>query len=123
MFHSVPYFENENPGSLEYFEYDKLGEEASLGCVRLTVKDAKWIFENIEAGTMVEFYESEDPGPLGKPYIEKISNYETLRDWDPTDEKEENPWIQYFEEKSKEEENLKQIMITIKQITKQMKIK
>ena len=122
LFHSVPYLEFENPASLEYWEYDKLGEEASLGCVRLTVQDAKWIFDNCVTGTNVEFYSSENPGPLGKPTIEKISQYEELKNWDPTDEKEKNPWKQYFEEKKKEIKRLKQIVTTINEITKYIKI-
>lgn len=122
LFHSVPYLEYGNPASLEYWEYDKLGEEASLGCVRLTAKDAKWIFDNCDAGTKVEFYSSESPGPLGKPTIEKISQYEEFRNWDPTDEKEKNPWKQYLEEKKKEIKRLKQVVTTINEITKYMKV-
>ena len=96
-----------NPSSLEYWEYDKLGEEASLGCIRLTVESAKWIFDNCETGTQVEFYSSEDPGPLGKPETQKISDYsEELKNWDPTDEKQENPWIIY-KKKVKEQEELR----------------
>ena len=66
LFHSVPYTENENKASLEYWEYDKLGTSASAGCVRLTVEDAKWIYENCKSGTSVEFYSDENPGPLRK---------------------------------------------------------
>lgn len=107
LFHSVPYIEKNNPSSLEYWEYDKLGEEASLGCIRLTVESAKWIFDNCETGTQVEFYSSEDPGPLGKPETQKISAYsEELKNWDPTDEKQENPWIIY-KKKVKEQEELR----------------
>ena len=107
LFHSVPYIEKNNPSSLEYWEYDKLGEEASLGCIRLTVESAKWIFDNCETGTQVEFYSSEDPGPLGKPETQKISDYsEELKNWDPTDEKQENPWILY-KKKVKEQEELR----------------
>lgn len=107
LFHSVPYIEKNNPSSLEYWEYDKLGEEASLGCIRLTVESAKWIFDNCETGTQVEFYSSEDPGPLGKPETQKISDYsEELKNWDPTDEKQENPWIIY-KKKVKEQEELR----------------
>ena len=92
---------------MEYWEYDKLGEEASLGCIRLTVESAKWIFDNCETGTQVEFYSSEDPGPLGKPETQKISDYsEELKNWDPTDEKQENPWIIY-KKKVKEQEELR----------------
>ena len=49
LFHSVPYMENYNSASLEYWEYDKLGQDVSLGCVRLKVEDAKWIFDNCES--------------------------------------------------------------------------
>ena len=68
LFHSVPYTER-NKWSLEYWEYDKLGTAASLGCIRLTVENAKWIYNNCPAGTQVEFYTSSNPGPLGKPNI------------------------------------------------------
>ncbi len=63
MFHSVPYYEREKD-TLEYDEYNKLGEAASLGCVRLSVIDAKWIFDNCKWGTEVEIYDDEDPGLL-----------------------------------------------------------
>ena len=91
LFHSVPYTSKSND-SLEYWEYDKLGTQASLGCIRLTVKDAKWIYDNIPAGTYVEFYEDDNPGPLGKPVAQKISDNELCRNWDPTDYVEGNPW-------------------------------
>lgn len=51
LFHSVPYLEKYNPSSLEYWEYDKLGQDVSLGCIRLTVENAKWIYDNCDAGT------------------------------------------------------------------------
>ena len=66
LFHSVPYLEQGNPGSLEYWEYDKLGTSCSAGCIRLTVADAKWIYNNVEKGTLVEFYSASDPGSLRK---------------------------------------------------------
>ena len=116
LFHSVPYFEYENSGSLEYMEYDKLGSIASLGCVRLKVEDAKWIFDNCDLGTLVEFYEEENPGPLGKPNIEKISNYKNLRNWDPTDEEDSNPWLKYYEEKETNERRMITINKTINEI-------
>lgn len=71
LFHSVPYTEKGNKASLEYWEYDKLGTPASMGCVRLTVKNAKWIYDNCMAGTPVTFYEDSNPGPLGKPTEQK----------------------------------------------------
>lgn len=95
LFHSVPYLTNGDSGSLEYWEYDKLGTTASAGCVRLTVVDAKWIYDNCESGTKVEFYADEEPGPLGKPDTMKISDYEGYRNWDPTDTNGDNPWANF----------------------------
>lgn len=93
LFHSVPY-KTQSKSNLEYWEYDKLGTKASAGCIRLTVQDAKWIYDNIPAGTKVEFYsDAKNPGPLGKPTAKKISNEaNNLRVWDPTDPDSNNPW-------------------------------
>lgn len=91
MFHSVPYVE-ESEDALEYWEYDKLGTTASLGCVRLCVRDCKWIFDNCEVGTPVEFYADSNPGPLGKPSAKKISENKECRNWDPTDTSPNSPW-------------------------------
>lgn len=96
LFHSVPYTEFENPASLEWEEFDKLGEAASLGCIRLQVADAKWIYDNASRVRGVEFYGNDNPGPLGKPEVMKISGYEDERGWDPTDTNPENPWINLF---------------------------
>ena len=92
LFHSVPYQVKWDNSSLEYWEYDKLGTSASAGCVRLQVKDAKWIWENYYNIYAVEFYCDEDPGPLGKPSAPQISDNELRRGWDPTDPDPENPW-------------------------------
>lgn len=92
LFHSVPYLRKNDPASLEYLKYDKLGTSASAGCVRLTVQDAQWIFNNISAGTVVEFYSDSNPGPLGKPGAAKISGNVECRNWDPTDSNPSNPW-------------------------------
>lgn len=92
LFHSVPYLRYGDPASLEYWEYDKLGTACSAGCVRLSVIDAKWIYDNIASGTIVEFYSDSNPGPLGKPSARKISGNEACRDWDPTDPDGNNPW-------------------------------
>lgn len=91
LFHSIPYT-SKNERSLEYWEYDKLGSSASLGCVRLQIKDCKWIYDNVLAGTTVEFYKDENPGPFGKPEIDKIGDNLECRNWDPTDLCENNPW-------------------------------
>lgn len=97
LFHSVPYTA-QSPDSLEYWEFDKLGTTASAGCVRLMVLDAKWIYNNCRGGTMVEFYTSDDPGPLDKPSAPKISDNERCRGWDPTDPADGNPWRDEMQE-------------------------
>lgn len=103
LFHSVPYTAK-SPDTLEYWEYDKLGTAASLGCVRLKAVDAKWIYDNVVWGTPVEFYASSDPGPLGKPTAQKISDNVDCRNWDPTDTDSLNPWNKPKEETKVEEE-------------------
>lgn len=108
LFHSVPYSSNKND-TLLYNEYDKLGTTASAGCIRLAVRDAKWIYDNCSSGTMVEFYADSNPGPLGKPSAQKISSNEECRNWDPTDPASDNPWHTYKKSednsKNKEQEN------------------
>ena len=103
LFHSVPY-EEKDKSTLEWWEYDKLGTKASLGCIRLTVEDAKWIYDNCVPGTKVEFYSSSNPGPLGKPTAQKISDDEEVRNWDPTDPDKDNPWKDYLEKQEEAEE-------------------
>lgn len=107
LFHSVPYTEKYNNASLEYWEYDKLGTSASLGCIRLTVKNAKWIYDNCAAGTKVYFYKDSNPGPLGKPSERKISGDSEVNSWDPTDPASDNPWKEYDIAKKNDKENTK----------------
>lgn len=97
LFHSVPYYYKSN-SALCTEKYNKLGQQASMGCVRLTVEDAKWIAENCPAGTTVEIYDSDDPGPLGKPEAVKIDTDNPNKGWDPTDPDENNPWHEMSED-------------------------
>ena len=94
LFHSVPYTTKYDKGSLEYWEFDQLGTACSQGCVRLQVKDAKWVYDHFYSIVGVEFYCSDDPGPLGKPSAPTISGNERCRGWDPTDPDPKNPWLQ-----------------------------
>lgn len=98
LFHSVPYIE-EAPNTLEWEEYNKLGQNASLGCVRMSVEDAKWIYDNCKPGTVVVVYsDSEEAGELGKPDAVRIDANSSCRMWDPTDTDINNPWITGAEE-------------------------
>ena len=98
LFHSVPYQVKYDDGSLEYWEFDKLGTSASAGCVRLQLKDAKWIYDHLDEIYAVEFYGDTDPGPLGKPTVPQISDDELRCGWDPTDTSPDSPWFMTDEE-------------------------
>lgn len=88
LFHSVWYY-SQNKADQSYIQYNKLGSTASHGCVRLTVADAKWIYDNCPSGTRVTIYNAKNPGPLGKPSAIKVSGYSG---WDPTDPDPANPY-------------------------------
>lgn len=92
LFHSVPYF-TQDKSDLEIEEYNKLGSSVSAGCVRLSVIDAKWIYDNCSESTFVEIFESEYVGPLGKPVAAVISSGGSIGNWDPTDPDRENPYM------------------------------
>ena len=92
LFHSICYTAKSHDAMMRD-EYNLLGDVASLGCVRLQVADAKWIYDNCPVGTGVKIYEDENPGPLGKP--EKLipeMTEEMYNGWDPSDPAEGNPW-------------------------------
>lgn len=81
LFHSVA-GKNMTSYNLDAKDYNMLGQPASHGCVRLCVRDAKWIYDNCVLKTKVTIYDSNNPGPLGKPSTIKIPMGQT---WDPTD--------------------------------------
>ena len=81
LFHSIPYYKLD-PGTMMRGQFEKLGTVASHGCVRLNAADAKWIYENCALGTKVTVYDSNNPGPLGKP---KPVPYPVYNGFDPTD--------------------------------------
>lgn len=91
LFHSVWYYRNGDKSSQSYVQYNKLGTTASHGCVRLTVADSKWIYDNCPLGTTVVIYNSDNPGPLGKPKAYKVSTSQKMG-WDPTDPDPSNPY-------------------------------
>lgn len=89
LFHSVPYRTNRKDALISKY-YNKLGQTASAGCIRLTTIDAKWIYDNCPLGTTVIIYNDDNPGPLGKPTAMKVPEN---NGWDPTDPDPANPWI------------------------------
>ena len=91
LFHSVPYIKKD-PSTLDWEEYNKLGEPASLGCIRMTVADVKWIFDNIPEGTNVYIHDGKLPNGVTKPEFTKIPENSNNKGWDPTDPDTNNPW-------------------------------
>ena len=91
LFHSVPY-EKKNKSTLEWEEYNKLGTPASKGCIRMTVRDVKWIYDNCPRGTTVKIYDGNLPSGVVKPTAQKISADSPNKGWDPTDPDKNNPW-------------------------------
>lgn len=92
MFHSVPNYKL-SKDALEADQFNKLGTPASLGCIRLNVRDAKWLMQNCPVGTTVTIYDdASSPGPLGKPESIRIPEDHPYSGWDPYDPDPLNPW-------------------------------
>ena len=96
LFHSVPYTRRDK-GSLESWEYNKLGTTASMGCVRLAVADVKWIYDFCPRGTPVHIFDA-DETPLPRPEPMYLDPDDPRSGWDPTDPDEDNPWLEVYAE-------------------------
>lgn len=90
LFHSSPY-NSPNKNDLSYRLYNQLGTVCSHGCVRLTVEDAKWIYDNCPLGTTVTIYNASSL-PVPKPSAPWLDITSPNRGWDPTDPDPANPW-------------------------------
>ena len=90
LFHSV-YYHTTDPGTLYASAYNQLGTVCSHGCVRVTVEDAKWIYDNCRLGTVVYIHDSSSL-PVPKPTAQKIPYTGARSGWDPTDPDPRNPW-------------------------------
>lgn len=94
--HSVQYMVDGDPASLAKYEYIKLGNSASNGCIRLVVRDVKWIYDNCPVETPVKIFDDwSTPGPLGKPSPPYLNLDDWRSCWDPTDPDGNNPWRWY----------------------------
>lgn len=90
LFHSVPYLQ-QDASTLDESEYDKLGTPASKGCIRLCVRDCKWIYDNCSVGTDVRIVDDSGSSGSGVPARIRSSDYSG---WDPSDQwSEGNPYF------------------------------
>lgn len=92
LFHSVPYYSIAH-NDLEMDEFEKLGQPASLGCVRLCVRDAKWIYDNCPNGTQVRVVSGKNGPDHSETEAIPALNYNSkYKGWDPTDPHKNNPY-------------------------------
>ena len=77
-FHSVLYYDADER-LLAESSFDALGTAASHGCVRLLVSDAKWIYDNCDAGTLITVFEGEYD-PEYTMTLKPTLNRDTLRE-------------------------------------------
>ena len=61
-FHSVLY-EDYDPDKLKVSSFNALGKRASHGCIRLTLPDARWIYNNCGAGVEVWIHDDAEKDP------------------------------------------------------------
>ncbi len=80
-FHSVACSNPDPTYALSAANYNMLGQPASHGCVRLCVRDAKWIYDNCGLYTRVDISDTEYT-PFDKAETIKIP---AEQNWDPTD--------------------------------------
>ena len=91
LFHSIPY-NKKNAGTMSNSSYDKLGNPASSGCIRLCFRDTKWIYDNCPIGTQVHVVDEKAPaGSVPEIIPERIKD-SVHNGWDPTDEAPESPY-------------------------------
>ena len=62
-FHSVLYSDSGNDATLKVSSLTGLGKRGSHGCIRLTVADAKWIYDHAEAGMQVWIHDDAATDP------------------------------------------------------------
>ncbi len=88
LFHSATY-SLLYPNMLNEDTYESLGQNVSAGCVRLPAADAKWIYDNVPAGTPVRFMSGNE---RDEALLERLAPPALVSgDWDPTDPDPDNP--------------------------------
>ena len=102
LFHSVPisYDAGYDKAAAHHMtnmrSYQKLGTKASHGCVRMTVADAKYIYDLSQFETVnVWVVRDQGPTPPGTPKLIWSEPYTNKQGygWDPTDPDPNNPYL------------------------------
>ena len=82
LIHSVCY-DKPDIYTMQSVGYNGLGVVRSLGCIRLTAENAKWVYDNCPIGTTIEIFE--DPVSVGPYYKPTVTPIPVEQTWDPTD--------------------------------------
>ena len=70
--------------AMSSYGYNRLGQPASHGCIRLAAGNAKYIYDNVPIGTPVTvFHGSAKDDPLGKPASPHVGSWS--KSYDPSD--------------------------------------
>ncbi|MCR5593294.1 MAG: DUF4214 domain-containing protein [Saccharofermentans sp.] len=70
LFHSSWYYTNGDGNTLSVREYNRLGTPSSHGCVRMSVGDCRWIWENCASNnSTVRIYTADEPAPFDRPAV------------------------------------------------------
>jgi hypothetical protein len=81
-------FKKKDPNTLVKSSFKNIGRPASMGCIRLSVGDAKWVFDNCPKGTAVQIVKSGGPETL---CVETLPPQPNPGDFDPTDPAVQKP--------------------------------
>jgi len=87
-------YSKKSASSLITEDYNKLGTPYTDGDIRLSVSDAKWIYDNCTEGTQIRFVNEGGEDVLGKPKTIKIAPECDVQNWDPTDANPKNPFME-----------------------------
>lgn len=85
LFHSAWYHVNGDQRSLSVSEFNRLGTNASHGCVRVCTRDAKWIYDYCNGATVRTFDDPNSFQPFDKPVLPKAIVVKGDYGIDPTD--------------------------------------
>lgn len=90
-FQSADYFAPYN-SYISVDSYNAIGETLEdSGCVKLTVEDAKWIYDNCPEGTKVTVVKGKESDELPLEF-DAFIELPSYGGWDPTDPDSDNPW-------------------------------
>ncbi len=84
LFHSSWYYTAGDINSLSVRQFNRLGNQASHGCVRLCTSDAKWIYDNCAGTSNVYIFTSNEEAPFDRPTLPQAIVVSGDRGRDPT---------------------------------------